>query len=66
LDFYNKNKDAWMEQNWGDKTRDWGVLLANLGTPETPDRQRWPFSACFLSDPRVVDLPWLWLPLLNW
>jgi ferrochelatase len=67
LDFYNKNKDVWMEQNWGDKARDWGVLLANLGTPETPDRQGVAvFLRAFLSDSRVVDLPrWLWLPLLN-
>jgi len=44
-----------------------GVLLANLGTPEAP--QRGPvarFLREFLSDPRVVDLPrLLWLPLLN-
>jgi len=56
-----------MEQNWGDKARDWGVLLANLGTPETPDRRGVAvFLRAFLSDSRVVDLPrWLWLPLLN-
>lgn len=45
----------------------WGVLLANLGTPEAPDRRHVArFLREFLSDPRVVDLPrWLWLPLLN-
>ncbi len=44
-----------------------GVLLANLGTPESPDpRGVAKFLRAFLSDPRVVDLPrWLWLPLLN-
>ncbi len=45
----------------------WGVLLANLGTPDAPDRRHVArFLREFLSDPRVVDLPrWLWLPLLN-
>jgi protoporphyrin/coproporphyrin ferrochelatase len=44
-----------------------GVLVANLGTPESPDRRGVArFLREFLSDPRVVDLPrWLWLPLLN-
>ena len=44
-----------------------GVLLANLGTPERPERKSVArFLREFLSDPRVVDLPrWLWLPLLN-
>ena len=44
-----------------------GVLLANLGTPESPDRSAVArFLREFLSDPRVVDLPrYLWLPLLN-
>ena len=44
-----------------------GVLLANLGTPDAPDRKSVArFLREFLSDPRVVDLPrYLWLPLLN-
>jgi len=44
-----------------------GVLLANLGTPEAPERKPVArFLREFLSDPRVVDLPrLLWLPLLN-
>jgi ferrochelatase len=44
-----------------------GVLLANLGTPESPRRGAVArFLRQFLSDPRVVDLPrFLWLPLLN-
>jgi len=44
-----------------------GVLLANLGTPEAPERGPVArFLREFLSDPRVVDLPRpLWLPLLN-
>jgi ferrochelatase len=44
-----------------------GVLLANLGTPEAPQRKPVArFLREFLSDPRVVDLPrLLWLPLLN-
>lgn len=44
-----------------------GVLLVNLGTPETPgNRDVGKFLAEFLADPRVVDLPrWFWLPLLK-
>jgi ferrochelatase len=43
-----------------------GVLLANLGTPDSPERKPvGRFLKEFLSDPRVVDLPrFLWLPLL--
>jgi ferrochelatase len=44
-----------------------GVLLVNLGTPDSPepaDVRR--FLAAFLSDPRVIELPrWLWLPILH-
>jgi protoporphyrin/coproporphyrin ferrochelatase len=44
-----------------------GVLLANLGTPDSPDY--WPmrrYLSEFLSDKRVVDYPaWLWQPLLQ-
>lgn len=44
-----------------------GVLLVNLGTPDSPrpaDVRR--FLAEFLSDPRVVESPrWLWLPVLH-
>jgi ferrochelatase len=44
-----------------------GVCVANLGTPESPDRKPVArFLREFLSDPRVIDLPrYLWLPLLN-
>lgn len=44
-----------------------GVLLVNLGTPESPtpkaiSRYLWQF----LTDPRVVDLPrYKWFPLLK-
>lgn len=44
-----------------------GVLLVNLGTPDSPtpkalSRYLWQF----LTDPRVVDLPkWKWFPLLK-
>ena len=43
-----------------------GILLANLGTPEAPERKPVArFLREFLADPRVVDLPrYLWLPLL--
>lgn len=44
-----------------------GVLLVNLGTPDTPDRaglRR--YLKQFLSDPRVVEVPrLLWLPILH-
>ena len=44
-----------------------GILIANLGTPDAPERKSVArFLREFLSDPRVVDLPrFLWLPLLN-
>lgn len=44
-----------------------GVLLVNLGTPESPTgRDVGRFLTAFLSDPRVVDLPrWFWIPLLR-
>ena len=50
-----------------DEKPDWGVMLANLGTPEHPNRRSVArFLRAFLSDARVVDLPrWLWIPLLN-
>ena len=50
-----------------EKTRIPGVLVANLGTPDAPERKPVArFLREFLSDPRVVDLPrFLWLPLLN-
>lgn len=44
-----------------------GVLLTNLGTPdspEVPDVRR--YLKEFLSDPRVVTMPrWIWWPMLN-
>lgn len=44
-----------------------GVLVVNLGTPDTPTAgaiRR--YLREFLSDPRVVELPkWLWWPILN-
>jgi len=50
-----------------EKTTLAGVLAANLGTPDAPERKPVAkFLREFLSDSRVVDLPrWLWLPLLN-
>jgi ferrochelatase len=44
-----------------------GVLVANLGTPDSPDvadvRR---YLRQFLSDPKVVEVsPWLWRPLLE-
>jgi protoheme ferro-lyase len=43
----------------------WGLLLVNLGTPAAPTAaavRR--YLREFLSDPRVIDLPWLWRKLL--
>ncbi|MGF1739609.1 ferrochelatase [Vibrio profundum] len=44
-----------------------GVLLVNLGTPDSPntsDIKR--FLSQFLHDKRVVDMtPWLWYPILH-
>ena len=44
-----------------------GVLLANLGTPDSPTTaavRR--YLNQFLSDPRVIELPrWLWLTILH-
>ena len=49
------------------KTGRIGVLLINLGTPEAPEPgavRR--YLAEFLSDPRVVEIPWfLWRPILH-
>lgn len=44
-----------------------GVLLVNLGTPDTPtSKDVRSFLKQFLSDPRVVDLnPLFWKPVLN-
>ncbi len=42
-----------------------GVLLINLGTPDSPkvrDVRR--YLTQFLNDPRVIDIPWLWRKLL--
>ncbi|MDP6698213.1 MAG: ferrochelatase, partial [Candidatus Latescibacteria bacterium] len=43
-----------------------GVLVAQLGTPETPTaRALRPYLREFLSDPRVIDLhPLRWYPIL--
>ena len=44
-----------------------GVLIANLGTPDSTDY--WSmrrYLSEFLSDKRVIDYPkWLWQPLLQ-
>ena len=44
-----------------------GVLLVNLGTPDAPEpRAVKRYLAQFLSDRRVVELPWiLWQPILR-
>lgn len=48
-------------------TKQTGILLLNLGTPDapTPEALR-SYLAEFLGDPYVVDYPrWLWNPILN-
>lgn len=44
-----------------------GILLTNLGTPEAPTPQAVRrYLSEFLSDPRIVELPrWQWWPLLQ-
>ena len=44
-----------------------GVLLVNLGTPDAADAKAVRrYLAEFLSDRRVVELPWLiWQPILR-
>jgi len=46
-------------------TRPIGILLSNLGTPDapTPAAVR-PYLRQFLTDRRVIDIPWLWRQLL--
>jgi len=56
-----------MSSTMNEITPAFGVLLVNLGTPDSPsvsDVKR--FLKQFLSDPRVVDLnPLIWKPILN-
>ncbi|WYX27485.1 ferrochelatase [Achromobacter denitrificans] len=44
-----------------------GVLLVNLGTPDTPGRKDIrKYLGEFLSDPRVIEIPrYLWKPILH-
>ena len=44
-----------------------GVLLVNLGTPDTPDKAGIKkYLGEFLSDPRVIEIPrYLWKPILH-
>jgi ferrochelatase len=42
-----------------------GVLLINLGTPDSPSvGDVRSYLSQFLNDPRVIDIPWLWRKLL--
>jgi len=42
-----------------------GVLLINLGTPDTPSvGDVRSYLTQFLNDPRVMDIPWLWRKIL--
>lgn len=42
-----------------------GVLLVNLGTPDTPSvGDVRSYLTQFLNDPRVMDVPWLWRKIL--
>ena len=44
-----------------------GVILVNLGTPDTPSpRDIRRYLSAFLSDPRVIEIPrYLWWPILH-
>jgi ferrochelatase len=42
-----------------------GVLLINLGTPDSPSvADVRSYLSQFLNDPRVIDIPWLWRKIL--
>lgn len=42
-----------------------GVLLINLGTPDSPRvNDVRAYLSQFLNDPRVIDIPWLWRKIL--
>lgn len=42
-----------------------GVLLINLGTPDSPSVGNVrSYLSQFLNDPRVIDIPWLWRKIL--
>ena len=42
-----------------------GVLLVNLGTPDSPSvSDVRSYLSQFLNDPRVIDIPWLWRKIL--
>ncbi|MCB1119733.1 MAG: ferrochelatase, partial [Chlamydiia bacterium] len=42
-----------------------GILLVNLGTPDSPKpRAVWRYLNEFLTDRRVIDFPWLKRQLL--
>jgi protoporphyrin/coproporphyrin ferrochelatase len=42
-----------------------GVLIINLGTPDSPSvRHVRSYLSEFLNDPRVIDIPWIWRKVL--
>ena len=42
-----------------------GVLLVNLGTPDSPSvSDVRSYLSQFLNDPRVIDIPWIWRKIL--
>ena len=46
-------------------TKKTGVLLINLGTPDSPSVQHVrSYLSQFLNDRRVIDIPWLWRKIL--
>lgn len=55
---FSVNADLFMKQHTG-------VLLINLGTPDSPSvRDVRSYLSQFLNDPRVIDIPWLWRKIL--
>ena len=56
-----------MENNFKGYNKNIGILLTNLGTPDSPDKKGLKkYLNQFLLDTRVVDLPrFFWVPLLK-
>ena len=55
-----------MKNEYIDSNKKIGVLISNLGTPDSPSRRSEKILNQFLMDKRVIDLPrLLWIPILK-
>ena len=56
-----------MKNEYIDSNKKIGVLISNLGTPDSPSRKDLKkYLNQFLMDKRVIDLPrLLWIPILK-